>query len=151
VRFGDHEPFSGERHTCHPDFGKGVDPSVALEKMLSYPGRVTSTEAQLVLRDFYENDYGIYNHANPKADNPFAMVLHHWCEDTVAFGPLHDEMEKFLQLDVPKHFGLSWDEFLNRPEYECRMMFTLIAQKLEKEVGPMSDALRAMDEASKRS
>ena len=132
---------------CHPEFGKDAKPEEALDKLVKSPKRLCSTEAQMVLRDHYENDYGIYAHAKQLADHPFALVLQHWCEDTITNGPLYDRTKKFIDLEVTKYTGLSLNAFLELPTYHCEMILRICADKIKSLAPLIDEAARAFQQA----
>jgi hypothetical protein len=142
---GLHQHFSGSTHVAHGDFGDGVKPENSIARLLKQPKRLLSTEAQLVLRDYYENDYGIYPHEKEEANNPFAMVLYHWCEDSSVL--LHEQMKRFVQFDVKNFFGLSWIEFMKLSTSECEMIMRVCADEIKKRAPLIAQAEQEMKNA----
>lgn len=86
------------------------------------------------MRDRYETLFGIYNHANPIAYKPLALIALHWCEDNVTGGTLRERMEQFAEREVFKRFGVSFTDFINMSTNECLDMLELAA-KYQKELG----------------
>lgn len=105
--------------------------------------KLCSTDAQLLLRDRYESLHGIYNHAtnNP---HPFALVLKNWNEDNVTGGPLHERINQYVDHQILRHFGLSLDEFLNRPTYMCELLLKIASERNRKETPVVNQALEAL-------
>lgn len=126
---------------CDPSFGEDVDVNASIDELIQTAPRLVSTDAQMVLRDKYETTYGIYNHADPANDNPFALVMMLDSEDVITHGELHERMSQYVDCDIHKYFGLSFDAWLDQPSYVIRMQLELAQEKIKKEA-PMAEALR---------
>lgn len=126
---------------CDPGFGENVDVNAVLEELIEKAPRLKSTDAQMVLRDQYETTYGIYNHAVPENDHPFALIMMNDSEDTVTHGALHDRMTQYLDCDIHKYFGLSFLEFIEQPTYVIVMQLELAQERIRKEA-PITNALK---------
>ncbi len=100
-----------------------------------------STDAQMVLRDQYETTYGIYDHTAAENDHPFALIMMNDSEDTVTQGALHDRMAQYLDCDINKYFGLSFQEFIDQPTYVIVMQLEMAQERIRKEA-PVAEALK---------
>lgn len=100
-----------------------------------------STDAQMVLRDQYETTYGIYDHTAPENDHPFALIMMNDSEDTITQGALHDRMTQYLDCDINKYFGLSFQEFIDQPTYVIVMQLEMAQERIRKEA-PVAEALK---------
>lgn len=128
-------------------FGTNVRIEEHIEDVTKVPRRLTSIETQIVLRERYETAHGIYNHQG--ANDHFALVRHHWCEDTIVASRLRERMEAFKTLRVGKYFDISFKEFLEQPTYMCDLMLEVIAAAPEdnKEI---QDLLNDFNKDSKK-
>jgi len=116
-----------------------VDINSSIEELIEKAPRLKSTDAQMVLRDQYESTYGIYNHAAEGADHPFALILQHWCEDSVTHGSLHERMNQYIDLDIQKYFGLTFTDFIEQPTYVIQMQLEIAQERIRKEA-PLANA-----------
>lgn len=103
---------------------------------MSRVGRLESIDAQLVLRDRYEIDHQIYKHDVPGAENPCALVLKHWCEDTITKGELYERMRQFASVKIGEYFNLSFSEFLEQPSFVVEMMIEVAAELVNADKAP---------------
>ena len=130
-------------HVCDPRFGEDVGIDAELERLMGIAPKLCSTDAQLLMRDRYETMHGIYNHevGNP---HPFALVLKHWNEDNVLGGPLHERINQYVDHQILRHFGLSLDEFLDKPTYMCDLLLQMASDRNRKEKPVIDEALNAL-------
>lgn len=105
---------------------------------------MSSIDAQLVLRDQYDIKYGIYDHSMPGAEHPFQLMLHNWVEDTFRDGELHERFQRYLDHDVYKYTGMSFEQFIEQPTHVCLMMFEGIQRKIAKQAPEVKKALDAL-------
>lgn len=80
------------------------------------------------MRERYEQAYGIYDHKAASNDH-FALVRHHWCEDTITASRLRERMEAYLDARIGQNFQLSFPDFLNLPTYVCDLMLETIEKR----------------------
>lgn len=109
-------------------FGSGVRIEDHMEDIARVPKRFVSTDVQILLRERYEQAHGIYHHQGAKDDH-FALVRHHWCEDSISSSRLRERMEAFLDLGVGKHFNMSWNEFIDQPTYVCDLQLEILEKR----------------------
>lgn len=141
--------YTGEQHLGDPEFGSQVDVEEHLRMLIDkLPRLISSVDAQLVLRDQYEVTFGIYNHEQPNAEHPFALILQHWSEDTVTLGPLHGRMKQYIDAEIQKWFGLSFDKFIDQPTYVIEMQVAEATERIKK-AQPFIDAAAAIMEKGK--
>ncbi|BAW19228.1 hypothetical protein [Ralstonia phage RP31] len=108
-------------------FGYGVRIEDHTEDISKVPKRFVSTDVQILLRERYEQAYGIYNHQG--VNDHFALVRHHWCEDTIVASRLRERMEAYLDARIGQHFHLSWTDFINQPTYVCDLMLEILDKR----------------------
>ncbi len=120
-----------------------IDVDGVLRRLIDNMPRVGSVDAQLLLRDSYETTYGIYDHNQPAAAHPFALILQHWNENTVTLGPMHERMRQYIDGQILKYFGLPFDQFMELPTYVIEMMLTETMARVKKEQ-PFVDAAEAL-------
>jgi len=126
---------TGDKHVCSIDFGDGVNfDEVALKELLEKSPRLCSTDAQMLLRDRYETFFNIYNHDNPIADNhPFALIRKNWNENVVDGNRYEERLKQYIDFDIQKYFGISIDEFLDRPRHEVESLIKIAVERIKKE------------------
>jgi hypothetical protein len=105
-----------------------VEDQVRIEEHISdivrVPKRFNSTDLQILLRERYEKAYGIYGHQD--ANDHFALVRHHWSEDTIIASRLRERMTAFVEKQVGRHFNISFTEFLEQPSYVCDLQLEVL-------------------------
>ena len=111
-------------------FGTNVRIEEHIGDITKVPRRLTSVETQIVLRERYETAHSIYNHTD--ANDHFALVRHHWSEDTIVASRLRERMESFKELRIGKYFDISFPEFLKQPTYMCDLMIEVIKEAPEE-------------------
>lgn len=91
--------------------------------------KLTSTDVQLLLREHYESEFGLYDHAAPNPDEPFALVAMHPGEENLAHSLLYERIRLFRILEVHKHYGISLKEFFELPPYLTEEILLQCAQE----------------------
>ena len=112
--------------------------------------KLSSTDAQIVLRDRYETDFGIYNHGHPDAGHPFEMVLKHWSEDCVTGGALPERMKQFVDCDIGKFFNISFTEFIELPSFVIMDMIKVAEDKIARNQPTIDRALESLETSAKK-
>lgn len=112
--------------------------------------RLPSTSAQIILRERYEDAFGVYNHKGQEGTHPLALVMHNWSEDNVTGGRLRERMEAFAENGVAKHFNISFHEFIQQPTYVCDMMLDVSEAMNQRDVNsPEAAELKRLAESMK--
>lgn len=112
-----------------------------ISDIVKVPKRFKSTDLQILLRERYERAHGIYDHQD--ANDHFALVRHHWSEDTIIASRLRERMAAFVEKQVGRHFNISFPEFLEQPSYVCDMQLEVLADmpQQNKEIEDLLDDL----------
>jgi hypothetical protein len=116
---------------------------------MAVPKRLVSTDAKIITRKLYEDAYGIGENSDVSADHPFFPILMHASEETASSSGLRERMEKFMELEIGKHFNLSFSEFLDQPTYDCELMFEVAQSKIEKMKPILDNLASAVNDAAK--
>lgn len=95
------------------------------------------------MRERYEQAHGIYDHRAAEGDH-FALVRHHWCEDTIVASRLRERMEAFRDLRIGSAFNMSFTEFLNQPPYMCDLMLEVMEKHAPQETQELNELLQEM-------
>lgn len=122
------------------------------------PKRFASTDVQILLRERYEQAYGIYDHLAVKAaatadasrDDHFALVRHHWSEDSVVASRLRERMEAFITMRVGHNFHISFMEFIELPTYVCDLMLEVLDKRGPGESQELQDLINEMKNQGKK-
>jgi hypothetical protein len=120
-------------------FGDKVDIEESIGDLITSSPRLVSTDAQMVLRDRYETSFKIYDHNEKAGDHPFALIMMNWNEDTVTAGSLHERMVQYIDRDIQKYFGISFNEFIEQPTYVIAMQLDIAEDRIRKEA-PLNEA-----------
>lgn len=100
------------------------------DRLLSeYKGQLTSIPAQMVLREAYDEYFGIYNHTADPLRNGLGMVSHHQREDYGDYGPILHMIYRYRFYNIYQHFGLSLTEFLALPREYTTAVFEVVAHE----------------------
>lgn len=102
-----------------------------------------SIAAQIVILETYDDEMGIYN-TSSQADNALSLVSLHEAEDLSLVDPYDREMDRYLNANVLKYMGLSFNEYLELSRYRaekmlarCDRLATKEAEEAEAAMGPL--------------
>jgi len=84
-----------------------------------------------MLSESYDIQYGIFDH-NLSVDQPYSLVELHDKERLDRVSPLYELMRVFVEKKILKHFGISFDKFIELPRDWTKELFE-IAGKLNEE------------------
>ena len=116
-----------------PGFGIRHHGAVTLlERILENAKSLDSIAAQLVIRDAYETQFGIFNHADPAA-SPLALVEYRPKEDVSEYGGLYRTFYQYHLYEVNKEWGLSVDEFLSLPREYYSLILRISSEKAARQ------------------
>ncbi len=88
-----------------------------------------STDVQILLREAYEQAFGIYDHRNATNDH-FALVRQHWSEDAIGSSRLRERIEAFLDNKVGQQLHMSFNEFISQPTYLCDLQLEILSSRV---------------------
>lgn len=80
---------------------------------------LSSVDADIILYDLYEINYGIFDHRNASKHKPLSSVAMHECENTTTDSNLYKVIDAYHSRGVKDVFGLNLVEFLNLPTDVC--------------------------------
>lgn len=109
-------------------FGEKVRIEDHLDRIIKHPNRLVSTDVQILLRECYEQAYGIYDHKAAQNDH-FALVRHHDSEDAITFSRLRERLEAFFDNKAGTMLNMSFTEFINQPSYLCDLQLEILSKR----------------------
>lgn len=93
---------------------------------------MSMVEAQQVLYDVYETNYGIYHHPGSTVRKPWASVAMHECEDNTKGTLLYEAIAKFSMLGIGEMFHMSLHQYLSLPSDLCLHIVELASRKINR-------------------
>ena len=106
---------------------------------------LSSIETQLLLRELYDNHFGIARHDNPA--RPLSLVALHPKETVGPYSRRDRVYRRFAALGVGDIFKMSIKEFLGHSRDEVELMFQIAEDKSVLEDRKNSDIQRSLDQA----
>lgn len=129
-----------------PGFGLArVGVKGQLEKLLENSQRVDSITAQLVLRDAYDIDYGIYDHVNDRS-RPLALAARFDKEDYHEYGGLYRAIYQYNVNEIYKRWGMTVVEFLSLPREFHRLILRITAEDANRATLPTEQQIRQLQQ-----
>ncbi|QVD49165.1 hypothetical protein LUCX_95 [Xanthomonas phage vB_XciM_LucasX] len=120
-----------------PGFGvekaKDLAPVKQLAEVMRTAERKTLTpyESQLLLREAYDDTFGIAKHSQSR--NPMSLVSVQSSELIGPFSRQYRLYKRFATLDIGKLFGLNITEFLQQPREMIELMFAIAEERTQIE------------------
>lgn len=113
--------------------------------LLENTGKLDSISAQLVLRDAYDIDYGIYDHANDRS-RPLALVGRFEKEDYNEYGGLYRAIYQFNVNEVHKNWGFTLTEFLDLPREIHRLVLRICSEDAARSLVPTEQQIKQLQQ-----
>lgn len=79
-------------------------------------------EIKIAMTHAYDNKYNIRRDDSNEPPRTMPLVAWYWTEDRFHFSGLREKFGLFLNYEISKHTGLSWDEFMQHPRFETEMI-----------------------------
>jgi hypothetical protein len=121
-------------------------------KLISTYRKSSSLEGQQILREAYDQSYGIFDYtrqahierstSNKSLYRPLSSVAIHYAEDVVGTDEMASVIEQFGRLRIYERFGLDLIQYLSLP----REMFRVVRKQAEEhmqEADKIQTALKA--------
>lgn len=95
-------------------------------------GKYSNLRAQIILKEAYDIQYGLYNHDDPNLSHPFQ--LHIWTEkkSVKQHGLYREYLRRYHIHQIHKYMGITFTEFLKLPIDYAEESFK-IANELSEE------------------
>lgn len=113
-----------------------------MEKLLENGKKLDNIAAQLVIRDAYETQYGIFDHGDPAA-GPLALVEYRAKEDVSEYGSLYRTFYQYHLYEVHKEWGVDIIDFLSMPREYCALMLRISSEKAARMTTETQKQIRA--------
>ncbi len=106
-----------------------------------------SYQTQLVLREMYETQYGIFNHDDPinERERPLSIVALHPKENWTKWSRLYRTIRRYDFHDIKGKFGLSLTEFLELPREIVELLFEISAERANRDQPQIDKAIRELE------
>jgi len=129
-----------------PGFGLGrVGAKGQVEHLLETTPKLDSISAQLVLRDAYDIDYGIYDHLNDRS-RPLALAARFDKEDYHEYGGLYRAIYQYNVNEIYKRWGYTVDQFLALPREIHRLILRITAEDANRATLPTEQQIRQLQQ-----
>lgn len=112
--------------------------------LLENVGVLDSISAQLLLRDAYDTDYGLFDHANDTS-RPLALVGRHVREDYHEYGGLYRAIYQFNVNEIHKNWGYTLTEFLELPREFHRLILRICSEDAARSTIPIDKQLKELE------
>jgi hypothetical protein len=109
------------------------DEAGPIEDLLRRAKVLDSRTAQLLMREAYEQHYGLFDHEHLSEMRPLSLVAMHPKENTSAYSALYRMAYKYQQYDILKKWGLNYQEFLSLPREQVELIFKISGEQLSIE------------------
>lgn len=108
---------------------------------------LSSIAAAIIIQEIYDEETGIYE-TSTVSEGQFSLVSLHEAEDMSLADPYDRELDKYLNANVLKYTGTTWDKFLELPRDKCEKLLLRCdalankeAEEAEAAMQPVRDKL----------
>jgi hypothetical protein len=109
-----------------------------------------SVDAKVVLTEFYETLFKLYNHYGGDNSRPLASVAMHPHEDFTSRSLLEESIKSFARKNIKETFGINYLEFMNLPRDVVEMMTTAAYEELKKKVEANKEIQSELDQINQQ-
>lgn len=100
--------------------------------------KLSSTDADMVLYDMYEVQYGIFNHIGASKKRPLSSVAMHDAEENTSTSSLYEAIDTYQRNGIKEIFGLSLKEYLDLPTEICIKLLESASNEFSKKSNVIS-------------
>lgn len=112
-------------------FGEGIEVMKWLMDVCGKLRNLSRVEVRIVLRELYEQKYGIYNKALDKEPRPMSSVALHPAENITDDSVLEESMELFVRHKIYELFGLSHTELMRQTREVVGLYYKVANKEME--------------------
>lgn len=142
------------RHVGDPRFGlfymQDDNFDDYLKEILNNIAKLKGADAQLVLRQFYETKFGVFDHIQNADQRPMSTVALYDTEENGQTSVLYSRIEQYIKSSILKHTGLNLTEFLSLPREIVQWIFKVSENQLRVEgesINAVQKQLNALNKA----
>lgn len=121
-----------------------------LKEILNNIAKLKGADAQLVLRQFYETKFGVFDHIQNADQRPMSTVALYDTEENGQTSVLYSRIEQYIKSSILKHTGLNLTEFLSLPREIVQWIFKVSENQLRVEgesINAVQKQLNALNKA----
>lgn len=94
-------------------------------RMIAQIPKSNSVDSQIIMRDFYENEFGIFPHFNPNKRRPLASVAIHPAEEQIDDSLLEEAIRSYTKRNIRDLYSLNIVEFLDLPMHVVNLLIKI--------------------------
>lgn len=134
------------RHVGDPRFGIFLPNNLTIDEYLSelktdLSKADNSVDAQLILRQFYETRFGVFDHIKEGDKRPMSTVALYDTEENGRSSALYSRIENIVESKVLDYVRMSLVDFLALPREYTTLLIELAMKKVTRE-GAMVEGLQ---------
>lgn len=115
-----------------------------MQKLIDNATKLNYIAATIVLRDAYEQMYGLFNHEHLGSKRPLALVARHPSEDVFTYSRSYNTIRRFIENDVGSSLNCSLTEFLQMPREYTRLVMEIITERRARKNQSAADIERKL-------
>lgn len=110
--------------------------------------KVDPYTSQMLLREAYDIDFGIWNHNDEARSSPLALIKMYPKEDPVSYGRRYQLIRRYGIYQIKEHFGLTISEFLQETRENVDLYLRLAAEYAVKSGREKTNLLNEVSKAA---
>lgn len=103
----------------------------------------------LVLRQFYETRFDVFDHFNDGDKRPLSTVALYDAEENSTYSSLYARIGQFARSRIKEQFGLNFIEFMSLPKEYIQEMFRVSENITSKESAFTNNLQKQLDDIKK--
>ena len=120
-------------------FGVNIDHADFLHKYLKVLPKLGQVDAQIVLGDLYDKEYGIFDHSDKTSQRPLSSVALHPPEIINDDSILVEAMRLYASRSVYEYFRISFTDFMELPRDVAQLMLKVCKEYMDKKTKTMEE------------
>lgn len=103
---------------------------------------------RIVLQDFYETYFGVFDHFHSK-NRPLASVALHDAEENSYGTAIYEKVRSYVKFKIWEHCKLSFTEYMSLPREYSNLMIELASEQAKKGTQTTNEAINALNDINK--
>jgi hypothetical protein len=104
-----------------------VDPSAFINDSIAKLPKLSSCDAQAVMKDLYDREYRIFDHFSAKS-KPLSSIAAHYAESRDALITISDYIDNYIERDLHA-YGITFEAYMSMPSYILKRVLDKVAAK----------------------
>ncbi len=110
-----------------------------IEEIITNIKKLDPIDTTLILRQFYETKFGVFDHINKGTGKPLSSVALYDAEENGRTSILYSRIERYMRSNVFKYTGLNLVDFMNLTPEIVNHVYRIAEENTKRDADALAD------------